>query len=59
MLTYANVCSHLAAAASSEALDLEIGGVLGAEASRAEGRRGGEEQRALRAKEVLVQGLIH
>ena len=54
MLTYANVCLHLAAAPSSEALDLEIGSVLVAEASCAESRRGGEEQRALRAKEVLV-----
>ncbi len=34
MLTYANVCSHLAAVASSDALDLEIGSVLGAEARR-------------------------
>jgi hypothetical protein len=34
MLTYADVCSHLAAVASSDAPDLEIGSVLGAEARR-------------------------
>ncbi len=34
MLTYADVCSHLAAAPSSDALDFEIGSVLDAEARR-------------------------